>query len=153
MYEKKMKWFFEKNVARWYLEHQTLGWRLICPSKPANQRTSESAHYIEDCRILRPYDIANVCSAEKLTKHSTVLLLCMVSFSEEQTLLHSSIKEWEKKSNEYSIDFKTRLNLIIDVHCVTLLDISRRVEIFRFSDCEKQIYHNVSKAYKKSILK
>ena len=102
---------------------------------PANQRISESAHYIEDCRILRPYDIANVCSAEKLTKHSTVLLLCMVSFSEEQTLLHSSIKEWEKKSNEYSIDFKTRLNMVIDVYCVTLLDISKRVEIFRFSDC------------------
>ena len=30
----------------------------------------------------------NICSAEKLTKRSTVLLLCLVSFSVEQTLYH-----------------------------------------------------------------
>ena len=33
----------------------------------------------------------NICSAEKLTKRSTVLLLCLVSFSAEQKLFYSFI--------------------------------------------------------------
>jgi hypothetical protein len=33
----------------------------------------------------------NVCSAEKLTKGSTVLLLRLVSFSAEQTLIHIKV--------------------------------------------------------------
>ena len=40
---KKIETIFAKNFERnyekkKYLEHQTLGRRVICPSKPANQR-------------------------------------------------------------------------------------------------------------------
>ena len=36
--------------------------------------------------VLVPLGGFNVCSPEKLTKRCTVLLLCLVSFSAEQTL-------------------------------------------------------------------
>ena len=52
------------------------------------------------------------CSAEKLTRHSIVLLLCLVSFSAEQSLSHEDRKRHLLRPIFH--DYKDHLRLCTD---------------------------------------